>query len=82
MSAPTQATIFDAFMCATWEQGDGAPDYDIFYDAVMVASAMGARPGPIRESPAGRGADWLFPDGSSAFIIQDPDNIGTGVISQ
>jgi len=66
----TQADIFRRFLNHVWE---GGPDYDLYSDAREVAQAMGAK-----KTGQGTAQDWseyLFPDGSTAEILND----GSGV---
>ena len=73
----TQSEVFQSFMLATWRGGDESPlDYDLFYDAVTVATTLGGKPSA---EPDDEGwCEWLFPDGSHCSIVIDDDRVGYG----
>ncbi len=73
----TQSEILEGLMRAQWVGLlDDEPDVVDTDDARDIASVMGAKP---CGQPQGTesGVEWLFPDGSTVFILND----GSGTAS-
>lgn len=73
----SQAEIFEGFQKYVWGDDEEADElYDKYEDAREAASIMGAKPtGTVKPNDAG--AEWLFPDGSTVWILND----GSGTAS-
>jgi hypothetical protein len=83
----TQAKIFENYMRAVWNGVNDLTDdenselYNEHNNACEVAGIMGAKPTSPQVNDAGiadKGTNWLFPDGSTTWIITDKAGTGVG----